>query len=97
MLTFDKFTGINNVEPAYRLGKTDLAAALDVEVGLTRELRRRDGYTVASEQCHKNLHQADGFMLATSGGQLVRTDGDTLEVLHPSLGNERLSFAQQER
>lgn len=65
MLTFEAFTGINNVIPAHRLGKTDLLVASDVNIGRTGEITRRGGFTELSNQCHKNVWQANGFMLAT--------------------------------
>lgn len=89
MLTFEKFTGINNVQPGHRLKPTELAVASNVDVGLDGEVRRRQGYTQVSEVCHKNLWQADGYMLATCNGDLVRTDGTTQTVLQESLGVDR--------
>lgn len=72
MLTFEKFTGINNVQPPHRLSNAELTAATNVDIGLSGELRRRQGYSEVLDTCHKNLHQADGFMLATvDGGDLV--------------------------
>lgn len=92
MLTFQKFTGINNVQPSARLKESDLASAVNVDIGLDNEIRRRQGYSQVSEQCHKNLWQASGFMLATCNGDLVRTDGVTLTVLQQSLGVERVWY-----
>ena len=71
MLTCKGFTGINNVLPEHRMGSGDLLLAQDVDIGLTGEVTRRAGLTVASEQCHKNLHQAHSFMLATCGSALI--------------------------
>ena len=92
MLTFDKFTGINNVQPGHRLKPTELATAINVDIGLDNEIRRRAGFTRISEQCHKNLWQAQGFMLATCNGDLARTDGATITVLKPSLGVARVWY-----
>ena len=65
MLTFNSFTGINNVEPSHRLSAGDMIEAVDVDIGLTGDISRRSGFTEISAQCHKNLWQASGFMLAT--------------------------------
>lgn len=92
MLTFEKFAGINNVVPPHRLKPSDLTVATDVDCGLSGELRRRKGYSLVQEVCHKNLHQADGFLLATCNGDLCRTDGVTQTVLYPSLGVERVWY-----
>lgn len=77
MLTFENFTGLNNVLPLHRLGASDLSVATNVDIGRTGELSRRSGYSVAVGSCHKNLWQASGFMLAT-------VDGGDLVAIHPS-------------
>lgn len=92
MLTFEKFTGINNVQPGHRLKPTELAVATNVDVGLDGEIRRRQGFAQLSEACHKNVHQADGYLLATCNGDLVRTDGTTQTVLQASLGSDRVWY-----
>lgn len=83
MLTYKGFTGINNVLPEHRMGSGDLLLAQDVDIGLTGEVTRRAGLTVVSEQCHKNLHQAHSFMLATCGSALtaIHPDG-ARHVIH---------------
>ena len=93
MLTFESFTGINNVIPAHRLGKTDLLVASDVNIGRTGEVSRRGGFTEVSDQCHKNLWQANGFMLATCGAALtaIRPNGDR-HIIHPALGHDRVWY-----
>ena len=51
MLTFKSFTGINNTVPSQRLmhdqkSKTaELASAVNVDIGLTGEIRRRSGFS----------------------------------------------------
>ena len=65
MLKFDQFTGVNNQTPEYRMSKNDLVQAVNVDIGNTGEISRRGGYSVLSEECPKNLWQAQGFMLAT--------------------------------
>jgi hypothetical protein len=87
MLKFEKFRGINNVVPSHRLKPTELEVGLNIDIGLDAEITRREGYSQVSEVCHKNLWQADGFMLATSNHDLVRTDGVTQTVLYPALGS----------
>jgi len=93
MLTFAAFTGINNILPAHRLEGDALLRATDVDIGLTGEITRRDGFTVASNECHKNVHQADGFMLATCGPALtaIHPDG-ARHVIHPALGPVRVWY-----
>lgn len=93
MLTFEKFSGINNVQPEHRLTGADLVAATDVDIGLTGEITRRGGVTLLSDQCHKNLHPARGFMLATCGSALtaIHLDG-ARHVIHPALGPERVWY-----
>ena len=89
MLTFDKFTGINNVLPTERLKPTELQQATNVDIGLDGEVRRRSGYSVVDPTCHKNLHKGDGFMLATCNGDLKAAGGATL---YPSLGVDRVWY-----
>jgi len=93
MLTFKGFTGINNVLPEKRRSGSDLTRALNVDIGLTGEITRRSGFTEVSALCHKNLHQAQGFMLATCGSVLtaIHPNGDR-HVIHPALGPERVWY-----
>lgn len=93
MLTFEAFTGINNVIPAHRLQGSDLIQAANVDIGLTGEITRRGGTTEISDLCHKNLWQAKGFMLATVGSELVAIHpGGGRVVLHTALGPERVWY-----
>lgn len=95
MLSFKKFSGINNVLPPQRLDDSALTVALDVDIDLSGSLARRAGYTELSPTCHKNLHQADGFLLSTvDGGDLVAMDsaGDARVLLYPSLGPSRVWY-----
>ena len=101
MLTFEKFSGINNVEPPERLNqepqtrKTPMTELTNVDVGHDGDLRRRAGYSELLGTCHKNLHQADGFMLATvDGGDLTAMDADggNRVLLYPSLGPSRVWY-----
>lgn len=97
MLTLDRFSGINNVlpteslTPAPKTNITPLAEATNVDIDTVGKLSRRLGYSAASAVCHKNVHQADGFMLATSaGGNLV--NAGTAAVLSASLGVARVWY-----
>ena len=93
MLTFAAFTGINNVLPQHRLSGADLLVARDVDIGLTGEISRRGGYAEVSDQCHKNVWQADGFMLATCGAVLTAIHpSGARHVIHPALGPGRVWY-----
>jgi len=101
MLKFEKFSGLNNVLPTERLvpdpktGVTPLATLTDADVGMDGELSRRAGYSELLDTCHKNLHQADGFLLATvDGGDLTAMDaaGANRVTLYPSLGVGRVWY-----
>ena len=93
MLTFEKFSGINNVLPRERLGNDALTVAKNVDIGLTGELTRRSGFTRLSTDAHTNLFRAEGFTLATVGlnGDLKNLGSGT--VLYPSLGHGRIWYA----
>lgn len=95
MLTFEKFTGINNVQPSHRLQPSELTSAVNVDIGLSAEVSRRAGYTEVLDTCHKNLWQAKGFMLATvDGGNLIAMDADGANrvLLLESLGVSRVWY-----
>jgi len=93
MLTYEKFSGINNVQPEHRLTSTDLLSATNMDIGLSGEITRREGYSLLSDQCHKNLWQADGFMLATKGAQLTALHpGGAQHVVHPAMGPARVWY-----
>lgn len=92
MLTFEKFTGINNVLQSDRLGPSELARATNVDAGLTGELRRRAGYAIVQEGCHKNLFDAGAFMLATCDGDLVAIHGETRTTIYMGLGSDRVWY-----
>ncbi|WP_270175214.1 hypothetical protein [Diaphorobacter sp. ED-3] len=93
MLTFESFTGINNVLPEHRMSGKDLVQAQNVDIGLTGEIVRRGGYAEVSALCHKNVHEASGFMLATCGSALtaIHLDG-ARHVIHPAMGPERVWY-----
>lgn len=93
MLTFEKFSGINNVQPSHRLGDGELTEALNVDIGLSGELSRRAGFTEITDICHKNLFQADGYMLATVNGDLMAFGPDVeRRTIYPSLGPDRVWY-----
>lgn len=94
MLTFEKFTGINNVVPSHRLKKTELSAATDLDIGLDGELTRRGGFSELAATCHKNLWQADGFLLATVEGNDLKafTVGGAYTTVSAALGPDRVWY-----
>lgn len=95
MLTFEKFSGINNVQPSHRLGSEELTVAINADIGLSGEVSRRSGYAQVLDTCHKNLHQAHGFMLATvDGGDLTAMDssGNSRVLISESLGPSRVWY-----
>lgn len=93
MLKFDKFNGINNVLPSHRLGDSDLVTGTNVDIGLTREVSRRAGFTELVDTCHKNLWQASGFELATVEGNDLRSFvGSTYTTVSASLGTARVWY-----
>lgn len=94
MLSFEKFTGINNILPEHRMGASELVTATNVDIGLSGELRRRKGFSRLDAACHRSLHQAKGFLLAVvDGADLVAIypDGSRV-VVYPSLGPERVHY-----
>lgn len=92
MLKFSKFSGINNVQPSHRLDTRALTQATNVNIGLSGEASRRDGFTERSDVCHKNIWQGNGFMLATADNDLVKTTGAVQTVLQAALGVERVWY-----
>lgn len=97
MLKLKEWRGINNMSEPELMKTSELAVALDVDVGLEREVRRRSGFAQLSEACHKNVHEAMGYVLATRlGGELVAwpegASPDTATSLHPSLGIARVWY-----
>lgn len=86
MLTFEKFAGINNAQPQHRMQDNELVTATNVDIGLAGEIRRRAGFSALANTGHQYLHQADGFMLAVSGGDLVATDGVTQVTVAAGIG-----------
>lgn len=98
MLTFEAFTGINNLLPEHRMKGNDLIEAADVDIGLTGEITRRSGFAEREDTCHKNLHNSHGypstgFQLATMGSALVATHpGGAQHVIHPALSSSRVWY-----
>jgi hypothetical protein len=98
MLTFNGFTGINNVVPSERLlpdqktGLSALVEAMNVDIGLDNEVSRRKGYSILSDVCHKNVWQGFGFMLATVNSDLVSIIDGNETVIYPSLGVSRVWY-----
>ena len=97
MLKLKDWRGINNVSEPECMETQELVTALDVDVGVDFEIRRRGGFSQLSEVCHTNVHEGQGYALATRmGGELVAwPDGaspDTATSLHPSLGVARVWY-----
>lgn len=92
MLTFKDFDGINNVLPAKRLAPSELVRARNVDIGLSKDLTRRAGYSEVLGTCHKNLWQGSTFMLATCDGDLTVIRDTGRQVLLSGLGVERVWY-----
>lgn len=97
MLKLKDWRGINNVSVPECMETQELVTALDVDVGVDLEIRRRGGFSQLSEVCHKNVHEGQGYALATRlGGELVAwvkgASPDTATSLHPSLGVARVWY-----
>lgn len=95
MLTFENFSGINNVLPEHRLSPSELRSAINVDVGLSSDIRRRQGFAELSGDCHKNLHQRqDGVLLATELGNalIARDPTGSTTTIHPLLGPARVWY-----
>lgn len=93
MPTFAKFAGINNVLPPERLSDSELAVATDVDIGLSGELLRRQGFTLPSTLPHRNVWEGPAFVLATVNGDLTSIlPNGTRTVIYPSLGNDRVWY-----
>lgn len=97
MLKLKDWRGINNVSEPECMETQELVTAVDVDVGVDLEIRRRGGFSQLSEVCHKNVHEGQGYALATRfGGELVTwaegASPDTATSLHPSLGVARVWY-----
>lgn len=92
MLTFKNFRGINNISNEKKKSETFLSGAVNVDVGLDAELRRRRGMEMLKPGCYRQLWEGSSMVLAIrDGGALVRVmpQGEDVEI-HPSLGPARL-------
>lgn len=94
MLTFDRFTGIDNVNPEYRLNGRALKTAVNVDITRTGSIRRRAGYSFVAAGCHKNVWQADGFVLATTADDALTAiaPNGARTVVHAALGTARVWY-----
>ena len=71
-MKFTNFTGINNVQPSERLGESDLAQAVNVDVGLSGEVARRQGFTTLDATLPVGwLHERKDCTLVVSGSDLI--------------------------
>lgn len=108
MITFLRFTGINNQQLSSQLevdpktGATPLAAATNVDLDLAQQWRRRMGYAQADTGAFRNLWQAAGFLLASKDGDLINVDtgavlyanlSDTLRTWYTNLPDGRTTFS----
>ena len=96
-MKFTSFTGINNVQPSERLGESDLAQADNVDVGLSGEVFRRQGYATLDAATPVDwLHERQNCTLVVSGGALfaISLDGATKTALltDASLSGRRMWF-----
>lgn len=88
-MKFTNFTGINNVQPSERLGESDLAQAVNVDIGLSGEIARRQGYTTLDAAIPVDwLHERQNCTLVVSGQTLltISLDGLTKTVLLTDAG-----------
>lgn len=92
MPEFKSFAGINNVQPQHRMNDDELVTASNVDIGLSGEIRRRSGFSLTTGTEHTNLYQAQGFVLATSAGDLVRSDNGTQALLQADVGSNRMWY-----
>lgn len=95
MIKFKGFTGINNVLAQNEMGESDLVGAQNIDIDTKGKLLRRQGYTSLSSAVHRNLYEAGaGFLLSTvEDGSLVARTGSTEAAVHPSLGPDRVWYA----
>lgn len=95
MLTFDKFTGLNNVLPQERMAESDLVEAMNVDIADDGQLLRRQGYTLAIPDCHRNLFEHGKRLLCTlPNGALAGIKDGVTTTIHPSIGtDDRVWFA----
>lgn len=94
MLTFKSFRGINNVLRPERLSADALQQATDVDIDVTGQISRRQGYARTSIEAHTNLFDAGDFLLSTVGlnGDLTAIAGEARTTIYPSLGHERVWY-----
>lgn len=76
-MKFTKFAGINNVAPPERLAESDLAEAVNVDIGLTGEISRRKGFSTLDADLPVDwMHQRKDGELVVSGDTLVMAGQD---------------------
>jgi len=92
MATYKKFTGINNVLAGERLKDTELAEAMNVDIGVDNEIVRREGYVSLSANATYNVWDAPVGTLGTVGVDGDLKNLDTNETLFPSLGHDRVWY-----
>lgn len=87
-MKFTSFTGINNIQPSERLGESDLAQAVNVDVGLSGEITRRQGFTTLDVTPVDWMHERKDGTLVVSGQDLlaISLDGLTKATLLTDAG-----------
>ena len=87
-MKFTSFTGINNIQPSERLGESDLAQAVNVDVGLSGEITRRQGFTTLDATPVDWMHERKDGTLVVSGQDLlaISLDGLTKTTLLTDAG-----------
>lgn len=96
-MKFTNFTGINNVQPSERLGEADLAQAVNVDVGLSGEVSRRQGYAALDTTTPVDwLHERSNCTLVVSGQDLLAISlggtAKTALLTDASLSGRRMWF-----
>ena len=96
-MKFSEFKGINNVLPPERLGESELADAVNVDIGLSGEVLRRKGFSTIDHDTSVDwLHQRKDGALIVSGEELALSslDGATKVTLmtDPLLSGRRMWF-----
>lgn len=94
MITFKKFTGINNVLLQHEMKASDLTQANNVDVDREGRVRRREGYALVSAGARGNLFEAGDLVLTTvPDGSLMARRGAVEAAVHPAVGPARLWYA----
>lgn len=96
-MKFKKFQGINNVQPLERLSDNELAQATNVDIGLSGEACRRQGYATLDATTPVDWHhERKDWTLVVSGQNLLSVSLDgvnkTTLLTDVSLAGQRMWF-----